>query len=435
MKREGMRIQQVSASDIGGGAERVASDLHRAYLASGLDAWLTVGAKKGSLPNTIEIPGPPVAASDSLISRMRVRAARARADRSYIHDQLLGLEDMSFPATRELLGLLPGTADVLHLHNLHGGYFDLRELPRLSATIPTAITLHDTWLLAGHCAYALGCERWLTGCGKCPDISRPMAVPRDSSAANQRRKRDIYRHSRVFVAGPSKWVLAEVERSILTDAIIESFHIPNGIDTGVFSSGDRSAARAVLGLPPDAFIAVMSATGADTNPFKDYATVLRAVPAIAHGLPGRDVLVVALGAQGESSDSRIVNVPFLSEPAQVVRYLRAADFAIHMAHGENFPLSILEAQACGLPVVASAVGGIPETILDGETGLLVPEGDAAALADAVVALASNPDRIRRMGVAAALHARAHFGLDRMVEAYLTMYATMAEEFAARAPRR
>lgn len=419
-----MRIQQVSASDMGGGAERVASDLHRAYLARGLDAWLAVGSKKGSLPNTLEIPGPPVATSGSLTARMRVRTTRARADREYIHDQLLGLEDMSFPATRELLALLPEPADVLHLHNLHGGYFDLRALPRLTAAIPTAITLHDTWLLAGHCAYSLGCERWITGCGKCPDISRPMAIPRDSSAANWRRKRDVYRRSRVFVAGPSRWVLAEAERSILADAIVRTFCIPNGIDTAVFTPGDRSAARAVLGLPSDAFIVITSAAGA--NPFKDYATVVRALPAIAHKLPGRNVLLVALGTESHSTDARVINVPFLSEPVQIARYLRAADIGLHMAHGENFPLSILEAQACGLPVVASAVGGIPETILPGETGLLVPEGDDAALAAAVVSLASDPARLLRMGVAAALHVRGHFGLDRMVDAYLAMYAAMLE---------
>ncbi len=429
-----MRVLQVSASDIGGGAERVAADLHRAYLRRGLDAWLAVGSQKGALEHTLVIPGPPVAASGSFAARMRVRAARAAADPDYIHDQARGLEDMSFPGTRELLGLLPETPDVLHLHNLHGGYFDLRELPRLSSALPTAITLHDTWLLAGHCAYALGCERWLTGCGDCPDITRPMAIPRDSSAANWRRKRDIYRRSRVYVAGPSKWVLAQAERSMLADAIVASYHIPNGIDLGTYTQGDRSAARAGLGLPQDAFIAVFSATGADTNPFKDYAAIVRALPAIAAALPGRQVLLVALGAGSAQTDPRILNVPFLAEPAAVARYLRAADIGLHMAHGETLGLSVLEAQACGLPVVASAVGGIPEVVLDGETGVLVPESDSDALASAVVALATDSDRLRRMGVAAALHVRSRFGLERMVDGYLAMYAAMAEDFASRSPR-
>ncbi|PKQ36685.1 MAG: group 1 glycosyl transferase [Actinobacteria bacterium HGW-Actinobacteria-1] len=430
-----MRILQVSASDVGGGAERVAADLHRAYLARELDAWLAVGAKTGSLERTLLIPGPPVAASGSLAARMRVRAARSATDPDYIHDQLLGLEDMSFPGTRELLDLAPQVPDVLHLHNLHGGYFDLRELPRLSAALPTALTLHDTWLLTGHCAYALCCERWLTGCGKCPDITRPMAIPRDSSAANWRRKRDIYRRSRVHVAGPSRWVLAEAERSILSDAIVGSYLIPNGIDLGVFTPGDRSAARASLGLPQDAFIAVFSAAHADTSPFKDYATIARALPAVADALPNRDVRFVALGASGESHDPRIVNVPFLTAPAAVVRYLRAADLALHMAHGETFGLSIVEAQACGLPVVASAVGGIPETIVDGETGVLVPEGDDVVLADTVASLARDDARRMRMGVAASLHAKAHFGLERMVDGYLAMYATMLEDAEKPLPAR
>jgi len=100
------------------------------------------------------------------------------------------------------------------------------------------VTLHDTWLTADHCAYTLGCEHWKTGCGDCPDITRPLAVPRDSSAANWKRKRDILSRSRLFVAGPSRWVLDKARNSILAGASVEEFLIPNGIDTSVYREGD-----------------------------------------------------------------------------------------------------------------------------------------------------------------------------------------------------
>lgn len=427
MTASSIRILQVSAADIGGGAERVASDLHRSYLARGLEARLVVGQRSSDTPNVYEIATP----TAPTLGRARRRLARALADPHYLPDKLRGLEDFSFPASRRLLEIPPAHPDVLHLHNLHGAYFDLRALPTLTHAVPTVVTLHDTWLLAGHCAYAMGCERWRTGCGRCPDLGRPLALTRDSTAANWRRKRDLYRRSRLVVAGPSRWVLDAAASSMLAEATIEQVLVPNGVDTDIFAPGNRERARAEVGLPKDAFIMAFSSAGGAVSPFKDMATILRALPAIAEGFAGSDLRILAIGAADASGDERVITVPFSADPRSVARMLNAADVYVHMAHGENFPLAILEAQACGLPVVASAVGGIPETFVPGVTGLLVPEGDHSALARAVLALAHDRARLQAMGVAGALHIRESHTLDRMAEAYLALYSRMRETDARR----
>ncbi len=421
-----MHILQVSTGDLGGGAERIAADLHRTYRARGLGSWLAVGRRSGDLDNTVLIPGTEPSAPRGAAGRMALRARRALADPTYIADRLRGLEDMSFPGTRKLLGLVPDAPDVLHLHNLHGDYFDLRVLPRLAAAVPTLVTLHDTWLCAGHCAYAMRCERWRTGCGHCPDLARPVPLARDSSAANWKRKHDILRRSRLTVVGPSRWVLEHAEESIVGPAIVEGLVIPNGIDTSVYTPGDRTAARGALGITDDAFVIVFSALAADSSPYKDLDTIRRAMrelPAVAGGRPLR---LFALGASGVASieAERTTLVPFEPDPRRVAQYLRAADIYVHMAHAETFGLSIVEAQACGVPVVASAVGGIPETIEDGVTGVLVPEGDADALAAAILELSGNPERLEAMGAAATRFAHGHFALELMADRYLETYARM-----------
>jgi len=99
-------------------------------------------------------------------------------------DLQLGKEDFSFPDTRHLfhkVGDLPG---IVHAHNLHGGYFDLRVLPWLSRQVPVILTLHDAWLLAGHCAHSFDCQRWKSGCGQCPNLSIPPVAKRDATASN-----------------------------------------------------------------------------------------------------------------------------------------------------------------------------------------------------------------------------------------------------------
>ena len=108
---------------------------------------------------------------------------------------------------------------VIHCHNLHSGYFDLRALPWLSRVAPVVLTLHDAWLLSGHCAHSFGCDRWKNGCGACPDLSIPPAIAKDGTAANWKRKRRIFERSQLYVVTPSQWMMDRAQQSILAPAI------------------------------------------------------------------------------------------------------------------------------------------------------------------------------------------------------------------------
>jgi glycosyltransferase involved in cell wall biosynthesis len=102
-------------------------------------------------------------------------------------------------------------------------------------------------------------------------------------------------------------------------------------------------------------------------------------------------------------------------------YLQAADLALFSSETESFCLGILEAMCFGVPSVSTAVGGIPEVIEDGVTGLLVPFGDAEALAQAAGNLLADPALRERMGAAARTRAGQLFSSDRIVTRYLDLY--------------
>jgi len=122
----------------------------------------------------------------------------------------------------------------------------------------------------------------------------------------------------------------------------------------------------------------------------------------------------------------------LPVPEVVQLYSHAAVFACPSIY-EPFGLINLEAMACGTPVVASRVGGIPEVVVDGETGWLVPPGDAAALAEALRGALADPARARRMGEAGRRRVEAHFSWDRIAEHTLAVYRdAIAAKAAARA---
>ncbi len=436
-----MHILQLSTYDQAGGAEKVAWNLFQTYRARGHQSRLAVGFKRTADADVLEIPHsdlvPPwahlcwmlhgrLAPLESHVRGVwRLRYwLRVLAQGQNGMDQARGREDFHHPGSRKLLALAGMTPDIVHAHNLHGGYFDLRLLPALSRKIPVVMTLHDEWTYTGHCACTLGCERWQNGCGDCPDLTIYPPIQRDATAWNWRRKQQIYRRSHLFVATPSRWLLERVQRSMLWP--IEGRVIHNGVDLTVYHPAVRAEVRAELELPLNAVILLFAATGVKSR-FKDYATIREALARL-HGadLPTRSVLFLALGGQ-EAHRERIGSVdvqtlPFQSDPARVAQYFQAADIFLHAAHADTFPNTVLESLACGTPVIATAVGGIPEQIEDGRTGFLVPLQDSMMMARRICDLLQDEGERTQMGAEAAAVARRDFDLERQADEYLGWYA-------------
>jgi glycosyltransferase involved in cell wall biosynthesis len=335
---------------------------------------------------------------------------------------LKGHEDFDHPETSDLLKLTPEPPDILHCHNLHGGYFDLRALAHLSHQTPTVLTLHDAWLLSGHCAHSFNCERWKTGCGNCPDLSIYPAIRRDATAYNWQRKAEVYKKSQLYVVTPCQWLMNKVDQSMLKSGIVASKVIPNGVDLTIFHPADRAETREELGLPQDVTILLFAANGIRKNIWKDYNTLQSALKEISK--TRAKILCIALGETTPPEhigDVEIRFVPYQKDPQKVARYYQAADLYVHPTRADTFPNTVLEALACGTPVVASAVGGIPEQVVEEQTGFLVPVGDAHAMAERVLELLADKELRREMGERAADAAIRRFGLERMIEEYLTFY--------------
>jgi glycosyltransferase involved in cell wall biosynthesis len=332
------------------------------------------------------------------------------------------------------LDLPPERPDIVHCHNLHGSYFDLRALPWLSQQVPTILTLHDAWLLSGHCAHSFDCERWKTGCGDCPDLTIYPAIKRDATAYNWQRKRDIYKKSRLYIATPSHWLMRKVKQSILAPAIVEARVIPYGVDLTIFHPGDRREARAALGIPQGAKMLLFVSHATRSNPWKDYATLEAAVERVAERLPDERIILVCLGEERKSGSIERAEVWFIGyrkDPATVARFYQAADIYLHAAKADTFPNTVLEAIACGTPVVATAVGGIPEQGEVGVTGFLVSPGDAQAMAESIIMILTDDTLRVRLGYSAAENAQKHFDLNRLVDDYVGWYREILENWQSK----
>jgi glycosyltransferase involved in cell wall biosynthesis len=426
----------------------VAYDLFRMQRQRGYASYLAVGAKTLSDPDILEVPNNAYrnpwafvwrAAQASLDKRRIRQLARMTGWLANLgelrrwYEWRQGIEDFNFPGTAHLLDLLSAKPDVIHAHNLHGGYFDLRRLAELSYQVPVVLTLHDEWAFTGHCAYTFGCDRWETGCGSCPHLETYPAVKQDGTNYNWRRKHDIYSRSRLYVSASSRWLLDKAIRSVLRPAIIEAKVIPYGIDLTIFQPGDKQTARQKLSLPPDAWVALFVANKARSNPFKDYATMEAAIQKITARPTKREIIFLCLGEAREErkiGSATFRYVGYQTDPAKVAQFYQASDVYLHAAKTESFGLVIAEALACGVPAVATAVGGIPEVIEDKRTGFLVPPGDSEAIADCMLQLSNDEPMWREMSDWAAESAKRRFDLNRHVDDYLKWYREVLEKHEA-----
>ena len=141
------------------------------------------------------------------------------------------------------------------------------------------------------------------------------------------------------------------------------------------------------------------------------------------------IVFVALG--GGTGTEQIGNaevklIPFEADPLALARFYQASDVYIHAARADTFPNAVIEAMACGTPVVATSVGGIPEQIDDGRTGFLTPPGDADVMADRIVALLSDSSLLTEISANASKLAREKFDLARQVNDYLSWYRAILE---------
>lgn len=431
-----MRILTVGTSDRGGGAERSGWLHFDGYRRRGHDAWLAVGHKKSDDDRVLALHASPFV-DYRPYGRASFRAGLAVARRT---DRAVGLEDFRHPYSRHLLELAGAPPEVVHLHNLHGGYFDPRVVPTLCARVPVFLSLHDLWTLTGHCAHGGGCPRWRSGCGACPDLAAQPAIERDATRWNVARKARLWRRSRLRVLVPCEWMMRQIEGSILEPAIEEARIVRTPVDLEAFApvgARGRAAAREALGIDGDVDVVLLVANLGLSNPLKDGDTAREAVQRLARRRERRRLELWVVGEDGPTehhADHTVRYAGYVGQPERLALHYRAADVLLLSSRAELLPLVLTEALACGTPVVASSVGGIPELVRDGETGTTFTPGDAESAARALARAIEHPDEARAEAAAGGRIVRETFSCDAVVDRTLAWFEEAALADARRVDR-
>lgn len=299
-----------------------------------------------------------------------------------------------------------------HLLHLHASRNWGELFAAMDAKARLAVTLHDASLLSGGCPFPLDCEHFSSGCvDPCPR-GFPAATAR-----RQKQHEELRRLSPLLLC-PSRWMKEQVKR-LLPGMTVQV--APNGVDWPA-ALPTPATARASLGVAPEAKLAMFVAHGGEDAGYKAGSRWASIWEDIKSRCP--QAIAFFVGGQGHDREGDLLRWPYL-EQEQLRLLLRAADVLVYPTLADNHPLLILQAMAMGCAVVASAVGGIPEQVTHGNTGLLAPAGDFNTLADNAVELLETPALARKMGEAARQEGSKRFSRERMIATHRKMYGKLA----------
>lgn len=375
-----MRVLLVNASYHGGGAERAARELLHGLTDAGHEVHMLVGSSRGGPAN-------------------QVTTVRSAGERYLKAVEKLGLRAdwRHFGSRSHFAKVTADRWDVVHLHNLHGGWCSLAAARRLAERMPTVWTLHDEWAINGGVPY---------------DMSRAIPIQRidemfpNHPAMLYRQRADAkalaaFINKRLPVPDaiitPSRWLASLVpENPQFAGAIVEA--IPNGVTLldNEARHADRAEARRAFGLAAAKPVVMYIAANFD-SPYKGARCAVEALQRLDADACQALVLGRNPDAITAAIPQRAVCPGFISDERQLALAYRATDVVLLPSLADNLPYTALEAMACGRPFVGFAVGGLVEMAGDGERGRLAPVLDVTRLANTLRDLLADTDATERLG--------------------------------------
>lgn len=307
-------------------------------------------------------------------------------------------------------------ADVVHCHNLHGYYFNLKTLQKISQQKPLIWTLHDMWAITPYCHHTFA-DLSEEGFFPCSGLETYPKLAWHNRPYLCRKKMKIYNNSKLQIVTPSNWLKKKVEKSILAKHPITL--IQNGVDTQIFHKHNQAKARKDLQLPVGKKIIMFLADGGKINPWKDWGSMEKI---IAHYKKNKNILFLCIGGNKNINNSNVRELKYVLDDHLLSKFYSASDLFILSSKAENSPLTILEAMACGTPIVSFNLGGINEMIVHKVNGYLADHKNAESLIHGIEYLFSlNQDDLQKIFNDSIKKVKTSFSLDIMVSGYLKLY--------------
>lgn len=324
-------------------------------------------------------------------------------------------------STVDLIGQIP-SCDVINLHWV-AHFVDYRLLGALmSRRLPIVWTLHDMNPFTGGCHYDNGCGRYMDCCGACPQLG--STIDADPSRRAWKRKQRALQELEsdcLHLVAPSQWMADAVRRSSLLGRFPVTT-IPYGLDVDIFSPRSAEVGRRALEIPCDASVVLFVAHSVSVQR-KGLALLSQALASL-HDLPALFLLSLGSGAPDVEGNIPHLHVGHISQERLLALLYSTADVYVVPSLQDNLPNTVLESLACGTPVVGFDVGGIPDMVRPGVTGLLAPVGEVVGLSAAIAEVLQDDVRRAEMSRNSRCVAEDEYSLKVQAQRYLELYESL-----------
>ena len=320
--------------------------------------------------------------------------------------------------------------DVFNIHWV--AYFISAETILKLATLnrPVVLTLHDMQQFTGGCHYSAGCRGFVEDCRCCPQLAADtIELPRYQLA----RRRQFAQVQSIAAIAPSRWIAAQaIDSAVFRPGNVHQ--INNALDVKTYRSVDGKVVRANLGIDLDAFVVLL---GAQNNAEQrkgfynviDTLSALQQIPTAKALIARGKIILLSFGDNSSWLDSTGFpsrQLGTIDQEKELISVYAAANIFLLPSLEDNQPNVMLEAMACGTPVVSFAVGGMVDVIVDGVNGRLVEPFDCTAMASAILSLAQHPEDVLAMGQEARRAVETKFALDVQAAHYEKLFQAMID---------
>ena len=376
-----MRVLIVNTSERTGGAAVAANRMMMALNNNGVKAKMLVRDKESDSLTVVGLPKSPMLNWHFLWERL-VIFFHCRFSRKHLFEIDLANTGSDITKLREFQ-----EADVIHLHWINQGMLSLSGIRKiLKSGKPVVWTMHDIWPATAICHLTLNCRNFTTHCHNCR-LLPGKGSSSDLSTSVWRKKEKMLEDSSIYFVTCSHWLEQEAKASALLRGQ-KIVSIPNPIDTHIYRSGDKQAARKNLGLPEDKRL-ILFVSQRVTNKNKGMDYLIDACRQL------KDYELVILGGHAEEVVDQLPlkahPLGYVNDERRIVEIYQAVDVFVLPSLSENLPNTIMEAMACGVPCVGYKVGGIPEEIDHKRNGYVAEYRDSDDLARGIRWILSEAD--------------------------------------------
>ena len=290
---------------------------------------------------------------------------------------------------------------------------------------PIVWTLHDEWAYTGGCHYTYGCEKYSKTCSGCPQINNDLSWLPKLSMQSRRKLREI---PITFIC-PSNWIQQNLKKSIVfNQEIHSSYVVPNSIDLNTFNpyeENDKIVLRERMNIPQDS-LCLVAGSFSHNEERKGGSILLNGLRKLNdilknHGSESKVVLLTYGKGEMNVNFMETINLGFTKKEDDIAKFLNTGDLFLSMSREDNLPNTILESLACGIPVFASNIGGIPDMVEDGFNGKLVTRDDCDELASLLCDVIKDKNILKQWSKNARNKALMNFSHDKQASAYIEIF--------------